>query len=221
MTNAQRPKVAAIVPAYNERERISVVLEAIKNAEAVDEILVVSDGSTDGTYELVAGDPCIKAVKLESNCGKGGAMRAGAMATDAEVVLFLDADLVGMSGEKVDAIIDPVANREADMAIGIFKGGRGATDLAQFLTPYISGQRALLRDEFLRIPKVEGVRSGVETAITKYYRARRLRVRRVDLRGCTHCMKEEKLGLLKGLKARLKMYIDIGKILLDGRDFRR
>jgi glycosyltransferase involved in cell wall biosynthesis len=213
-------RVAAIVPAYNERDRISPVLEAIKEARCVDEILVVSDGSTDGTYELVSSDPAVRALQLDINLGKGGAMRAGALGTDADVVLFLDADLVGMDGDKVDAIIKPVTGGMADMAIGIFSGGRGATDLAQFLTPYISGQRAMRREVFLDIPRLDGVRSGVETAITKYFRARRLKVSRVSLIGCTHHMKEEKLGLLRGFSARLKMYYDITKILLYGHEFR-
>lgn len=214
-------KVAAIVPAYNERERISVVLDAIKSATLIDEILVVSDGSTDGTYELVSSDPLVKAVQLEKNLGKGGAMRAGAAITDADVILFLDADLRGMDGEKVDAIVRPVMEKRADMAIGIFKGGRGPTDLAQSLTPYISGQRAMVREVFLGIPNLDNVRSGVETAITRYFRAQGMQVERVDLFGCTHCMKEEKLGFVHGAVARMKMYLDIAKIALDGRNYRR
>ena len=213
-------KVAAIVPAFNERDRIEVVLEAIRNARTVDEILVVNDGSTDGTYELVASQPDIKAVNLTTNRGKGHAMRAGAENTDAQVLLFLDADLRGLAGDQVDAIVRPVVKRQADMAIGIFKDGRGVTDVAQFLAPYISGQRALHREAFLGIPCLSQLRSGVETAITKYYRARRLTVERVELSGCTHAMKEEKLGVLKGIPARARMYYDIGKILLDGNRFR-
>ena len=213
-------KVAAVVPAYNEVERIPAVLDALKSARLVDEIVVVSDGSTDGTYELVSADPAVKAVKLETNHGKGGAMRRGALSTDADVVLFLDADLIGMDGGKVDALVEPVAEGRADMVIGIFKGGRGTTDLAQVIAPYISGQRVLRRDVFLSIPKIDQVRSGVETAITRYYRARNLRVERVTLPGCTHCMKEEKLGLIRGLVCRLRMYRDIGKIWLDGREFK-
>lgn len=213
-------KVAAVVPAYNEEERIPAVLDAIKAAKLVDEIVVVSDGSTDRTYDIASSDPAVKAVELEVNRGKGGAMRAGAESTDADVVLFLDADLIGMDGEKVDAIIQPLIDGSADMAIGIFKSGRGATDLAQLIAPFISGQRAMRRDTFIGIPQLEDARSGVETAITKYYRSRKLRVRRVTLAGCTHCMKEEKLGLLRGFVGRMKMYYDIAKILLDGREFK-
>jgi len=214
-------KVAAIVPAYNEEGRIPKVLQAIKEAGKVDEIVVVSDGSTDGTYDIVAADPEVKAVRLESNRGKGGAMREGALSTDADVVLFLDADLIGIDGPKIDALVMPVVEDEADMAIGIFRDGRGVTDLAQFLAPYISGQRAMRREVFLGVPKLDEVRSGVETAITKHFRARRLRVRRVPLPGCTHHMKEEKLGFVKGFASRLRMYYDIGRILVDGREFKR
>ena len=213
-------KVAAIVPAYNERNRIGVVLEAIKNARTVDEILVVSDGSTDGTYEMAVSQPDVRAIELKPNRGKGGAMRAGAENTDADVVVFLDADLIGMSGEKVDAIVGPVAQKQADMSVGVFRDGRGITDAAQFLAPYISGQRAMQRETFLGIPRIDEMRSGVETAITKYFRARKLRVERVALVGCTHAMKEEKLGFLRGFPARMRMYYDIGKIILDGRAFK-
>jgi hypothetical protein len=126
-----------------------------------------------------------------------------------------------MDGDRVDSIIRPVVEDEADMAIGIFRDGRGATDLAQFITPFISGQRALKRQVFLDIPKLDTVRSGVETAITKYARSHDLRIARVSLPGCTHCMKEEKLGFLRGVVHRVRMYADIGKILLDGHEFRK
>ncbi len=212
-------RTSVIVPAYNERERIPAVLEAIKQAKLVDEIVVVSDGSTDGTYELVCEDPDVRAVRLDTNLGKGAAMYVGAQNTDNEVLLFLDADLIGLDGEKVDALIEPVAEDRTDMAIGIFKGGRGPTDLAQLLAPYISGQRALRREVFLSIPGIDTVRSGVETAITRYFRAHGLRIERVPLVGCTHYMKEEKLGVVRGFAARLRMYAEIGKIMLDGRRF--
>lgn len=209
----KKPKVAAVVPAYNEIDRISIVLEAISSAKLVDEIIVVSDGSTDGTFDLVSTMQGIKAIELEKNLGKGGAMRAGAENTDADIILFLDADLIGMDGDKVDAIIEPIFEGHTEMSIGIFKGGRKSTDIAQVISPYISGQRALKRLDFLSIPNLESTRSGVETAITKYYRSNNLRFTRVTLVGCTHCMKEEKLGYAKGLIARMKMYRDIIKIV--------
>lgn len=213
-------KTAVIIPAYNERERIGGVISAVKSAETVNEVVVVSDGSSDGTYEYVAAIADIKAVGLTTNQGKAGAMRAGALATDADVILFLDADLTGLDGCKVDSLLKPVVEGSADMVIGIFRGGRKVTDLAQVLAPFISGQRAIRREVFLDIPGLEQVRSGVELAVTKYARSHKFKVITVVLPGCTHCMKEEKLGFAKGFASRVRMYLDIGKILLDGRAFR-
>jgi glycosyltransferase involved in cell wall biosynthesis len=211
-----KPKVAAVVPAYNEENRIATVLAAIKGASLVDEIVVVNDGSTDSTYEVISSDPAIKAMSLDRNTGKGGAMCAGAAATDADVILFLDADLIGLRSEQIDELLTPVVTGEADMAIGVFRAGRSVTDWAQILVPYISGQRVLHRDVFLSIPGLRDVRSGVEVAITKYYRVTGLVVKNVVLAGVTHSMKEEKIGLVRGFAARLKMYYEIGRVLNNG-----
>ena len=87
-------------------------------------------------------------------------MWAGAHETDAEVLLFLDADLVGLRAEHVELILEPVVSGEADMCVGVFQGGRYWTDLAQRLAPHISGQRAISRDLFLSVPGVRRARSG-------------------------------------------------------------
>lgn len=214
-------RTAAIVPAYNERDRIPAVLEALGEARRVDEIVVVCDGCTDDTAEVAAAHSAVRVVRLEVNRGKGAAMRAGAEETDADVVVFVDADLIGMDGGRVDSLVEPVLSDRADMCVGVFRNGRVATDLAQFLAPYISGQRAMRRGVFLDIPNLDGVRYGAETAITRYFRSRGLRVEKVALPGCSHHMKEEKMGLLRGFASRLRMYVDIGRIVLDGKEFTR
>src|SRR5687767_6720203 len=105
--------VCAIVPAYNEAARVTAVLDAIAQAKRVDEIIVVDDGSSDSTRETAASHPAagagrLRAFRQEPNQGKGAAMRRGADETDADVLLFLDADLIGLTPAHVDALAAPV-----------------------------------------------------------------------------------------------------------------
>jgi polyisoprenyl-phosphate glycosyltransferase len=210
-------KVAAVVPAFNEEARIGAVLEALVGSAPVQEIVVVNDGSRDRTLEVARSFPQVDTIDLPVNRGKGGAMRAGAQRTDADVLLFLDADLIGLQAPHVYDLLDPVLHGEADMTVGVFRGGRLATDLSHFLVSYISGQRAIRRELFLSIPGISHSRSGVETAITRHVKARGLRVRNMAMQGVTHPMKEEKIGLIPGSRARLKMYWEIARSLMDGK----
>lgn len=210
-------QISAIVPAHNEEGRIAAVLEAIVASGAVEEVIAVSDGSTDGTYEIARSHPKVKAVRLEQNVGKGGAMLAGARCAACEGLAFFDADLIGLRPSHVRDLTFPVREGLADMAIGVFRGGWWLTDWSQRLVPYISGQRSLKRDFFLSVPALEHARYGVEVAIGRHARAHRLRIANVVLEGVTHTIKEEKLGLLRGIIARSRMYADIARLMMDGR----
>ena len=203
----RRPcRVAVVVPAYNEENRIGAVLKTLTASPDLDEIIVVSDGSTDCTYEVAAAVPGVRVVQLPRNKGKGGAMRAGALLTEADVLVFFDADLIGLTPQHVHDLVRPVCCGVATMTTGVFKGGRFWTDVAQFFSPGITGQRAIRRDVFLRIPGLESVGYGIELAITYYVRHHDLISRRVTLRGVTHPMKEQKMGWVRGSLSRAVMY---------------
>jgi glycosyltransferase involved in cell wall biosynthesis len=198
--------VAAVIPAYNEGQRIGPVLRVLQDSPEVSEIIVVSDGSTDNTYEVACGFEGVDAIQLSKNRGKGGAMLEGARRAKSEVLLFFDADLVGLTPAHVADLVKPVREGEAVMAMGIFYGGRWLTDIAQKLNPIITGQRAILRAVFLQIPDLDHVGYGIELAITYYVLHRDMSISRVPLRAVTHPMKEEKLGWLRGTVSRGRMY---------------
>jgi hypothetical protein len=141
-------------------------------------------------------------------------MWTGAQATRADVILFLDADLIGLTTGHIAALVTPVTSGDADMAVGVFRGGRRVTDLSQILVPYISGQRAIRRSLFLSVPGVQRARYAIETKLTRFAKGHGLTVRYVPLRGVTHVMKEEKLGLARGAADRARMYRDIALTLL-------
>ncbi|MHB1392474.1 MAG: glycosyltransferase family 2 protein [Clostridia bacterium] len=204
--------VTAIIPAYNEELTIASVINCLIKVDKIQKIIVVSDGSTDKTA-AIARECGADVIELEENVGKGGAIKAGVNECGTEVILFLDADLIGLKEKHVIDLIEPVMDNNTDMTIGIFRNGRMVTDLAQKVTPYLSGQRAIKKSVIDKIPNIDITRYGVEVALTKYVEKFSIRVQEVELPDMTHVTKEEKLGLIKGVQARLKMYWDIVKIL--------
>lgn len=210
-------RVSAVIPAYNEEETIADVVRAVREAPIVHEVIVVSDGSTDATAQNAAAAGA-RVIELEENRGKGGAMAVGVQQSRGEILLFLDGDLVGLTPAHVEELVRPVLKGKAPMTIGIFESGRMATDLAQAIAPYLSGQRAVRRSVLEDLSEMEVSRFGVEIALNRYIKDRQLKPVEVPLRDLTHRMKEEKMGFLKGFEARLKMYWEI--IQYFQKDFR-
>jgi glycosyltransferase involved in cell wall biosynthesis len=111
---AQRPRVAAVIPTLNEVATIADVIAAIPH-DAVDEIIVVDGGSSDGT---IAAARAAGARIVTVGRGYGRACQAGAEAAGAcDIVVFLDGD--GSDGpEQIPLLIAPIVNDAADFAIG-------------------------------------------------------------------------------------------------------
>lgn len=205
-------EVSAIIPAYNEEKTVAEVILPLKETPAVKEIIVVSDGSTDATAK-VSQECGAKVIASEVNLGKGGAMMLGMKHASKDVILFLDADLIGLTPQHIEELLAPVLEGKVEMSVGIFEHGRLATDLAQLVAPFLSGQRAVTKELLLRIDNLELTRFGVEVALTKYVADNEIEIAEVILEDLSHVTKEEKLGLWKGLQARMKMYWEIAKSL--------
>lgn len=206
-------KISAIVPAYNEAERIGAVLEPLLSAPSVDEIVVVDDGSTDGTAE-VAQRYGVRVVRLSENQGKGAAMAAGVREANGDVLLFLDADLTGLTAQHVEELVRAYREGQAEMVIAVFRKGRPATDLSQRMVPFLSGQRIMARHLWEKAQNlVEESAFGIEAALTKLAFREGWRQKTVVWEGVSHVRKEEKRGFWPGLWDRLKMYSDVVRLL--------
>ena len=112
------------MPAKNRVDSIAATVTALVELDMIGEVVVVDDCSIDGTGEM-ARKAGARVVTLERNLGKGGAVAAGVAASGApESYLLIDADL-GASAAHAKILLQPLADDQADMTIGIFpKTGR-------------------------------------------------------------------------------------------------
>ena len=190
--------VSAVVPAHNEAPTIGEVIRVLKNSSAIDEIIVVSDGSTDDTSEVARTAGADLVIELPVKGGKGGALAAGVAAAKGEILFFCDADLYGLTPAHVERLIAPVREGTLAMCIGLRDWPE---PLAWFIPhlPYIGGERALKREVFEAIPPRLLHGFGIEVALNAVCRARKLKYAGIVSTGVTQRRKMEKVGALRGL----------------------
>ena len=197
--------VTAIIPARDEEPTVADVVAAARHARLVDHVIVVDNGSSDRTAERAAGAGA--EVVTEPVEGKGEAMKAGVLATEADVIVFLDADLIGLRPDHVDALVQAV-QQGAGMACGLFDRGRLLNPVFEHLLPALTGERALRRELFdvLSRGDVHGYR--VEAALNSEARAAGVPVVRFVCPGLWHRPKETKFtSPLRGFLAKVAMLL--------------
>ena len=201
--------ISVVVPAYNEAGRISSVLRPVIASQWVDDVIVVDDGSDDGTADE-ARLFSVRVATLPKNSGKAAALDHGVSLAKNDTFLFLDADLVGLTTAHVDKLICSYRDMKLDMAVGIFVNGRKKTDFAQKINPYASGQRVLTRKQWERakqsVEEVSEVDFGIEFALSRLAAKENWVTEYIKLEGVTHVLKEEKRGFKQGMIDRFKMY---------------
>jgi glycosyltransferase involved in cell wall biosynthesis len=115
-------KLSVLVPAFNERDTILAVLENVRgqSVEGVDiEVIVIDDGSTDGTPDLLNSNPNLydHFLQLPKNLGKGGAIKAGLGKATGDYILFQDADHEYDPAEYAKLLV-PAMEYGADVIMG-------------------------------------------------------------------------------------------------------
>ncbi len=212
-------RIGVVIPAFNEANHLPRVLDVVGTVDWLTQIVVVDDGSSDDTLAVARRyalrDRRASVVHLPQNRGKADAMLAGVQALQTDVVIFLDADLIGLQPHHLQQLYEAFATGECDMAVAIFRRGRPRTDFAHWLTPWLSGQRCLRRstaEQALR--SLKGSQYGVETGLTLYARRHGWRCQYVAWEGLTHVIQEQKHGTIPGLYGHARMYAQIAMMLL-------
>jgi glycosyltransferase involved in cell wall biosynthesis len=199
------PRVAAIVPAYNEAETLAEVLSVLKATPRIQEILVVSDGSTDGTVEIARAAK-LRAIHLRENHGKGTAMAVGVAHTDADILLFVDGDILNLTGSLLERLMEPVLAGTSDMNVGVRNRGAVLNTMQQRTGPLLSGIRCLRREIFEAVPESHREGFAIETGLNWACGELGMRTTTIVMHNLKHLVKEKKRGLWRGMKARVRMF---------------
>jgi len=202
--------VSAVIPAFNEAKTIGYVLKTLRSVKLLDEIIVVDDGSSDGTGAVVASHNNVSLLTNSKNVGKYEAMLRGVRHARGNIIFFCDADLQKFDATVVKKLIEPVLQKETEMTIGVRKN---LLQNSFAFVQVLSGERVLRKGTWERLPRafckgfmverglnfvVKKWGSGYTTIKGNYYQTE----------------KELKYGFAIGLYRRLAMYLQVGKAIV-------
>lgn len=126
-------KLSIVVPVYNEKDMIREVLDVVCAIPYTKEIIVVDDGSTDGTREILTSInlPDVRVLLHEKNSGKGAALQTGFSHATGDIILIQDADLEYDPAD-YPTLLQPILSGKADVVYGSRFGGHGAHRVLYF-----------------------------------------------------------------------------------------
>jgi len=204
------PLFDVVIPARNEVTTVAAVVRAALAAAGVGQVVVVDDGSRDGTAAAAEG---AGATVVSTGLGAGSKARALSRgfeataangATPADVLVFFDSDILNVEPEHFAALAAPVLSGEAWLSCGIVPYGR-LRDPFFLRLPPITGLRALRREVFAAVPEERRNGFQIEIMINEVIARRGLPCSIRVLSGLRHRSKLEKVGWRRGLPAHLAM----------------
>jgi glycosyltransferase involved in cell wall biosynthesis len=195
--------IDVVIPARNEVTTVADVVAAARGCRFAREVIVVDDGSTDGTAEaaLAAG---AKVVRRETGGSKAQAMEVGVAESDAGAILFCDADLVGLTATHLDDICRPYLEGRAVMSLGWFDYGM-LNPLVRRLPP-TSGERIVPRWVWESVHAGKRTGYSIEIMINEVIAEGRLPTSVRVMAGVAHRTKRHKLGLRRGYRETWRMF---------------
>ncbi len=207
--------ITCVIPAYNEEKNISRVLDVASTYSRFYEVLVIDDGSKDCTAKIArsyqANCPVLSVTSLPETVGKTGVIKKGMAIAKGNLIVMLDADLIGLTHENIDLLILPVINGEVDQTVLDRAGDRtpvwGWTNCAK----YFGGERAFWKKDFQEIDIPDNSGYLLEIINNLHYIKQDKTIRTIF---CPHLYtvhQFNKLDMLTGTRNYIKMAISIVK----------
>jgi glycosyltransferase involved in cell wall biosynthesis len=218
------PCLSVVMPVYNEAATVAEVIKVLLLQRPVQQLVVVDDASTDGTWEklqsVTNGDARVTLVRHEQNQGKGAALRTGFARAIAPVVMVQDADLE-YDPTEYHRLLAPILSGKADVVFGSRFLGAGAHRVLYYwhsvgnnlLTTFSNMATDLnlsdmetcykaFRREVIQKIKIEEDRFGFEPEITAKVAALKVRIYEVAISyyGRTYA-EGKKIGWCDGFRA--------------------
>jgi glycosyltransferase involved in cell wall biosynthesis len=195
------PCLTVVMPCFNEQATVKEIVASVLSSRWVGELVIVDDGSTDGTRALLAelDDPRVRVLLQPQNQGKGAALRRGFAEATLPYTIVQDADLE-YSPEEYPRLLEPLLDDRADVVYGSRFMGSGAhrvlffwhslgNKLLTLLSNAVTDLNLtdmetcykLFRTEVIQSIEIEEDRFGFEPEITAKVAQRRLRVFEVGI----------------------------------------
>ncbi|MFH1561200.1 MAG: glycosyltransferase family 2 protein [Patescibacteria group bacterium] len=162
--------ISVVIPVFNEKKTLKPVVETVLGCSFVDRVIAINDGSTDQSLVILKSfGKKIKLLSWPDNKGKGYGLAEGVLAATSEIIVFLDADLIGLNIKHIRELALPIATGQFSFLLATI--GKKPKVIN---TKVLTGQRAYRRKDLL--PLAEGFRYsryGVEVFLNHAFSSQR------------------------------------------------
>ncbi|MFC1653763.1 glycosyltransferase family 2 protein [Patescibacteria group bacterium] len=205
--------ISCVICALNEERTIKKVLQVVKKVKDVDEIIVVSDGSTDKTNQIVSKIKDVNLIVHKECKGKGDAVLSGVKASKGDTILLCDADHTKLKPEQLQTLIDEYNKGKYPMVIGerYFKNARKHLQM-------FSGERILSKKIIMGLEKkIVGSRFGIEAILNQAVGGRK-KYKLTPIGDTGHLIKPQKEGFAKSMVHFAYEIAEVGKAYIPKRN---